>query len=58
MAAASPDVIRPSSGISAISMAAETGPIPGMDRRSRAFGAVGVQSRQLVGRVEDEAIWV
>jgi hypothetical protein len=39
MAAASPDVIRPSSGISAISMAAETGPIPGMDRRSRAYAA-------------------
>jgi uncharacterized NAD(P)/FAD-binding protein YdhS len=32
MAAASPDVIRPSSGISASSMAAGTGPIPGMDR--------------------------
>lgn len=39
MDAASPDVIRPSFGISAISMAAETGPIPGMDRRSLAFAA-------------------
>ena len=32
-------LILPSSGISAISMAAETGPIPGMDRRSLAFAA-------------------
>lgn len=32
-------VIRPGSGISARSMAAETGPVPGMDRRSRAVAA-------------------
>lgn len=45
MAAASPDVILPSSGISAISMAAETGPIPGMDRRSLTFAAEGCLMR-------------
>lgn len=39
MAAAPPDAIRPSSGLSAISMAAETAPIPGMDRRCLAFAA-------------------
>lgn len=41
MAAASPDAIRPSSGSSAISIADETGPIPGIDRRSFAFAAGG-----------------
>lgn len=41
MAAASPDVIRPSSGNSAISIAAETGPIPGIERRRFAFVASG-----------------
>ena len=39
IAAASPDVIRPSSGMSAISIAAETGPIPGIDSTSLAFAA-------------------
>ncbi len=39
MPAASPDVIRPSSGISAIIMTAETRPLPGIDRRSLAFAA-------------------
>jgi hypothetical protein len=41
MAAASPDVIRPNSGNSAISIAAETGPMPG------ALIAVGLPCRQV-----------
>ena len=39
MAAAPPDDIRPNSGIAAMSMAAETGPKPEMDRRRFASAA-------------------
>jgi hypothetical protein len=34
MAAASPAVMRPSSGISAVNRAAETGPMPGMEHHN------------------------